>query len=211
MVGPSPPFTASGERSVETVDAGLAKAALRKSLRSARRDQVTALDARIKALVFLRPPSPLAALVPEGAVVGLYCAGPEEAPAASYARFFHDAGHPIALPCFRERGAPMAFRRWASPHLDELLAPGPYGIPEPLADAEPLVPTFLFVPLVGFTAQGARLGQGGGHYDRWLAAHPDVPAVGMAWDSQLAAALPTEAHDRPLTAVVTPSRLYGPF
>jgi 5-formyltetrahydrofolate cyclo-ligase len=196
---------------LETVDAGLAKAALRKALRSARREHVAALDPRVKALVFLRPPSPLAALVPEGAVIGLYHAGPEEAPAASYARHFHEAGHPIALPWFEARAAPMQFRRWASPHLDELLGPDPYGTLQPLADAEPLVPEFLFVPLVGFTAAGARLGQGGGHYDRWLDAHPDVPAVGMAWDCQLVPALPTEAHDRPLTAVVTPTRLYGPF
>ncbi|MFM9937744.1 MAG: 5-formyltetrahydrofolate cyclo-ligase [Novosphingobium sp.] len=196
---------------METVDAGLAKAALRKALRTTRREHVAGLDPRVKALMFLRPPSPLAALVPAGAVIGLYCAGPEEAPATAYARFFHEAGHPIAMPWFEDRGAPMQFRRWASPHLDELLTPGPYGAPQPLADAEPLVPGFLFVPLVGFTAQGARLGQGGGHYDRWLDAHSAVPAIGMAWDCQLADALPTEAHDRPLTAVVTPTRLYGPF
>jgi 5-formyltetrahydrofolate cyclo-ligase len=196
---------------VDTVDAGLAKAALRKALRTARREHVAAIDPRVKALMFLRPPSPLEALVPEGAIIGLYHAGPEEAPATSYARFFHEAGHPIALPWFEARGAPMQFRRWTSPHLDELLGPDPYGARQPLTDADLLVPEFLFVPLVGFTAEGARLGQGGGHYDRWLEAHPGMPAVGMAWDSQLAVALPTEAHDRPLTAVVTPTRLYGPF
>jgi 5-formyltetrahydrofolate cyclo-ligase len=196
---------------VETVDAGLAKAALRKALRTARRTHVAALDPRVKALMFLRPPTPLAAMVPSGAVIGLYHAGPDEAPATSYARFFHEAGHPVALPWFEARGTPMQFRRWASPHLEELLGPDPYGAQQPLAGAEALVPEFLFVPLVGFTADGARLGQGGGHYDRWLAAHPQVPAVGMAWDSQLAQSLPTEAHDKPLTAVVTPTRLYGPF
>jgi 5-formyltetrahydrofolate cyclo-ligase len=196
---------------VDTVDAGLAKAALRKALRTARRAHVAALDPRVKALMFLRPPTPLAAMVPQGAVIGLYHAGPDEARATSYARFFHEAGHAIALPWFEARGAAMQFRRWASPHLEDLLGPDPYGARQPLADAERLVPDFLFVPLVGFTAIGARLGQGGGHYDRWLAAHPHVHAVGMAWDCQLTEALPSEAHDRPLTAVVTPTRLYGPF
>jgi 5-formyltetrahydrofolate cyclo-ligase len=196
---------------VETVDAGLAKAALRKALRTARRAHVAALDPRVKALMFMRPPSPLTALVPQGAVIGLYCAGPDEAPAAAYAKFFHEAGHRVALPWFEARGAPMAFRHWGSPHLDELLEAGPYGAAQPRADADPLVPDFLFVPLVGFTADGARLGQGGGHYDRWLEQHSSVPAVGMAWDSQCVETLPTEAHDRPLTAVVTPTRLYGPF
>ena len=66
-------------------------------------------------------------------------------------------------------------------------------------------------PLVGFTSQGARLGQGGGHYDRWLADHPDTVAIGLAWDCQLVDALPVEPHDIPLTAIITPTRIYGPF
>jgi 5-formyltetrahydrofolate cyclo-ligase len=64
------------------------------------------------------------------------------------------------------------------------------------------------VPLVGFSADGARLGQGGGHYDRWLAAHPEATALGLGWDCQLVEDLPLEAHDQPLTAIITPTRLY---
>lgn len=196
---------------MESVDAGLAKAALRKALRTARREHVAALDPRVKALLFMRPPAALAALVPSGAVVGLYAAVGDEAPTAAYARHFHEAGHPVAMPWFAERGAPMEFRHWAAPHIDELMEPGPYGAAQPLGHADRLEPDVLFVPLVGFSAHGARLGQGGGHYDRWLEHRPHVLAIGMAWDSQLAENLPTEAHDRPLAAVVTPTRLYGPF
>jgi 5-formyltetrahydrofolate cyclo-ligase len=36
-------------------------------------------------------------------------------------------------------------------------------------------------------------------------------AIGLAWDCQLADDLPREPHDRPLLAVVTPTRLYGPW
>jgi 5-formyltetrahydrofolate cyclo-ligase len=200
-----------GVYSVQGVEPALAKSALRKELRAARRAHVAALDPRIRALTFLRPPSPLLALVPKDAVIGLYCAGPAEAPAGAYARFFHDAGHAVALPWFASRDAAMEFRLWRSPHLEELLEPGPFGILQPVADADAAAPTFLLLPLVGFTAEGARLGQGGGHYDRWLAANPGVVAVGMAWDCQKVDSLPDEAHDRPLTAVVTPTRLYGPF
>jgi 5-formyltetrahydrofolate cyclo-ligase len=196
---------------LEPSDPASAKATLRKALRKARREHVAALDPRIKALLFLRPPAALSALVPAGATIGLYLAVGDEAPTAAYARHFHEAGHAVAMPWFAGRDAPMEFRHWASPHLDELLEPGPYGAAQPLADADPLVPDVLFVPLVGFTAEGMRLGQGGGHYDRWLGRYPRVPAIGMAWDSQLAEHLPTEAHDRPLSAVVTPTRLYGPF
>ena len=73
------------------------------------------------------------------------------------------------------------------------------------------MPDVVFVPLVGFTPDGARLGMGAGHYDRWLEAHPAALAIGMAWDCQEVAALPLEPHDRPLAAIVTPTRLFGPF
>ncbi len=196
---------------LETSDIANAKAALRKSLRAARRGHVAALEPRIKALLFMRPPAALASLIPASATIGFYHAIGDEAPTLAYARYFHDAGHKLAMPYFARRGAPMEFRHWASPYHEELLEPDPYGALQPLADAEPLTPDVLFVPLIGFTANGQRLGQGGGYYDRWLAQYPDAPAIGMAWDSQLAENLPLEAHDRSLTAVVTPTRLYGPF
>ena len=101
----------------------------------------------------------------------------------------------------------MQFRLWADPYAD-LLEPDPYGALQPPADAADVVPDAVFVPLVGFTAQGERLGQGGGHYDRWLAANPTTMAIGLAWDCQKVDTLPTEVHDRYLAAVVTPTRLY---
>jgi 5-formyltetrahydrofolate cyclo-ligase len=63
-------------------------------------------------------------------------------------------------------------------------------------------------PVLAFDRKGGRLGQGGGHYDRWLARYPEVTPVGMAWDSQLVDDLPLEPHDRRLRAVVTPTRLF---
>lgn len=182
---------------------------MRKSLRAARREHVDALPDSIRGLLFHRPPAPLLAQIPAEAVIGLYHAGPFEAPAAAYARFFLEAGHTIALPRFAAAGAPMAFARHSDPYGQADLEVGPFGILQPEADAEALVPDVLFVPLVGFTADGARLGQGGGHYDRWLAEHPPTLAVGLAWDAQLCDALPTEPHDMPLRAVVTPTRIYG--
>jgi len=199
------------EDTLAATDPAFSKAALRKSLRAARRAHVDSLDPRILALVLMRPPTALLSLISNGATIGLYVAAHGEAPALGYARYFHEAGHRIAMPWFAARDSAMAFRQWDSPHLDELLEPGPFGVPQPAATAPALIPDVLFVPLVGFTATGGRLGQGGGHYDRWLAAHPDTITIGLAWDCQLVDALPSEAHDLPLRAVITPTRLYGPF
>ena len=185
------------------------KAELRRTLRAARRAHVEALPDNIRALLFHRPPAPLLARIGDEAVIGLYHAGPYEAPAGGYGRFFHDAGHTLALPRFAAPGSPMAFARFSDPYAESDLARGPYGMMQPGPEAEALVPDVLFVPLVGFTPDLARLGQGGGHYDRWLAEHPPALAVGLAWDAQACETLPTEPHDKPLDAVITPTRIYG--
>lgn len=187
------------------------KQALRRSMRLRRREHVAALPDSTRALLFMRPPAAIANLIPKGAVVGLYSANPHEAPAGSYARWLFEADHPLALPFFGTRGSAMEFREWRDPFGESDLEVGPFGLLQPTAEAGEIHPAALFVPLVGFTASGYRLGQGGGHYDRWLAEHPDTLAIGLAWDCQLADMLPIEPHDRPLTAVVTPTRLYGPF
>ena len=105
----------------------------------------------------------------------------------------------------------MEFRAFADPFAESDLEPGPFGLLQPGAEAEQIAPEVLFVPMVGFTGDGHRLGQGGGHYDRWLAQHPATLAIGLAWDCQLVDALPVEPHDHPLAAIITPTRLYGPF
>jgi 5-formyltetrahydrofolate cyclo-ligase len=187
----------------------ITKPELRRSLRALRRAHVEAQPDAIRALLFHRPPAPLVARIAPDAVIGLYHAGSFEAPAHGYARFFHDAGHTIALPHFAMRDAAMTFRHYTDPHGQTDLASGPFGMMQPGEDAKPLTPDVLFVPLVGFTALLERLGQGGGHYDRWLAEHPAATAIGLAWDAQLCESLPTEPHDRQLNAVITPTRIYG--
>ena len=63
----------------------------------------------------------------------------------------------------------------------------------------------LVLPLVGFDARGARLGMGGGWYDRSLAFRRETPAppwlVGAGFDVQRVEMLQNEAWDVPLDAV----------
>ena len=189
----------------------MTKDELRKALRSARREHVAAQPDGIRALLFLRPPAAIMDLIPESATIGLYRANPHEAPASHYARFFAERGHALALPRFAGRGSDMEFAAFTEPFGESDLEPGPFGLLQPAADAPDMTPDVLFVPLVGFTPEGARLGQGGGHYDRWLEAHPTTLAIGLGWDVQAVDELPVEAHDRSLDAVITPTRMYGPF
>ena len=60
------------------------------------------------------------------------------------------------------------------------------------------------VPGLAFTADGRRLGQGGGHYDRFLLRlRDDCVTIGAAFVEQLVGDLPTESHDVHLTHVAT--------
>jgi 5-formyltetrahydrofolate cyclo-ligase len=63
-------------------------------------------------------------------------------------------------------------------------------------------PDVVLVPCVGFTREGYRLGYGGGYFDRWLAAHPGVTSVGLAWHCG-ETHFPVEQHDQALTVILT--------
>ena len=182
---------------------------MRQALRKARREHVLAQPDSIRALLFHRPPAPLLSQIGPNATIGLYRATEYEAPSSGYASFFHEVGHTIALPRFDDKNAAMEFRQHTDPFAESDLEPGPFDLLQPSSAAVSVVPDILFVPLIGFTADGERLGQGGGHYDRWLEEHPDRMTIGLAWDVQLCDDLPVEPHDVALDAVVTPTRIYG--
>jgi len=187
------------------------KKQLRSELRRKRKEHAAALPKEVSALVFNRPPAQLLDLVPEGATVGLYRSDEGEAPSSRYIRFFFERGNRIALPRVTTLDKPMEFRVHTDPWEERDLESGVWGLRQPGLSAPLVVPDVLFMPLVGFTTGGDRLGQGGGYYDRYLAANPQVTAIGMAWDIQEVPELPTEPHDMRLTAIVTPTRVLGPF
>jgi 5-formyltetrahydrofolate cyclo-ligase len=105
----------------------------------------------------------------------------------------------------------MIFRVHTDPYAESDLAKGYFGLMQGSQSAPEVVPDVLIMPLVAFTADGHRLGQGGGFYDKWLGAHPGVLRFGLAWDMQEVPELPIEPHDMHLTGVITPTRLIGPF
>jgi len=137
--------------------------------------------------------------LPSGAVVGGYHAHFDEAdPALLLARLV-ELGCAIAFPRVVAKDAPLEFH-----HVPDgaVLAPGSFGIPEPLAHWPRAVPGVLLVPLLAFDAAGHRLGYGGGFYDRTLAALK-VPAIGIAYAGQEVSSLPAEPHDMALSLILT--------
>jgi 5-formyltetrahydrofolate cyclo-ligase len=112
-------------------------------------------------------------------------------------------GYDVALPAVTGRGAHLDFRLWRP---GEPTARGAMGIPEPLGAAPVVDPDLLFAPLACFDRRGQRVGYGAGYYDRSLArlrAMKTIHAVGVAYGVCEVAAVPYEAHDQSLDAIVT--------
>jgi 5-formyltetrahydrofolate cyclo-ligase len=98
------------------------------------------------------------------------------------------------------------------------LRPGAFGILEPPAvgalEAEALGPelgaALICVPGIAFTTAAARLGRGGGYYDRLLAAlGAGAVTVGLSYSFQLIDRLPEQPHDRRLDLIVTEFATYA--
>jgi 5-formyltetrahydrofolate cyclo-ligase len=112
--------------------------------------------------------------------------------------------------------------RVAGPHLrfvrvvtETLWRRSTLGVLEPGA-GEPLEPADLrsgrgvvIVPGLAFDESGARLGRGGGHYDRFLRearGTAPIEAIGAAFELQILAEVPRFDHDERVDRIVTESR-----
>lgn len=113
----------------------------------------------------------------------------------------------LALP--RVDAGRLSFRRWRT---GEALVAGGFGTSVPGPEAEVVDPDVLLVPLAAFDRRGGRIGYGKGHYDTALAALATRKAfhtLGLAFAIQEVEAVPEEAHDRRLDAVLTEGGLIG--
>ena len=89
-----------------------------------------------------------------------------------------------------------------------------YGIAEPKLDVTQVSPLseldIICTPLVAFDKTGARLGMGGGFYDRSLAKwqQTQIYPIGLAHDCQLVEKIPVASWDIPLPEIITPNKNY---
>ena len=166
----------------------LDKTALRRELRARRRDFVGDAGAIDRLL------APL--LTRQGPFAG-YVAHRGEPDILPFLLHAFHVGRTVTLPVTGPET--LTFVRW---HPDIVMEPGLLGIQQPIG-GEPIEPAIILTPLVGFDRAGHRLGQGGGYYDRWFAAHPQAMRIGIAWSVQEVEHLAPEPWDMPLHAIVT--------
>ena len=114
-----------------------------------------------------------------------------------------DAGAQLALPAVAGRGQALVMRAFG---FGDALAPGVWGIREPMPEAPELAPDILLVPLLCFDRSGHRIGYGAGYYDMTIAAlreKKEVLAVGIAFAAQEIEQVPKTSRDARLDLMLT--------
>lgn len=147
-------------------------------------------------------------LVPKGGIVAGYWPIASEIDPRPALAALAEQGRRIALPVTVAQGQPLEFRLWTpGAPTDEshygAHIPRPGGASGRDEDGRVVVPDLMLKPLLAFTADGQRLGYGGGYYDRTAAALPNVATLGVAYSGQQVDYLPVGPFDRPVGGVVT--------
>lgn len=160
----------------------------------------------LRAVMRARPSGDVGALVdallalalPDGATIAGVVPLPREPDLMPAWHELHRRGHVMVFPETTPAGEALLFRRW-EPGIS--LLPGRFGTLYP--DGPETVPEIVFVPLLAWDRRLARIGYGGGYYDRTLAGLPGAVAIGYGFASQEVASVPTGPYDVPLDAMVT--------
>ncbi|MBT5185205.1 MAG: 5-formyltetrahydrofolate cyclo-ligase [Kordiimonadaceae bacterium] len=130
-----------------------------------------------------------------------------ELDALTILKVLHAAFFPIALPSIKAKDSPLEFQSW---DMKSALIDGPFATKQ--SSEAFVIPEIIIVPLLAFDLKGARIGYGGGYYDRTIEAlrknNPNLITIGVAYDGQKVDAVPTEEHDQKLDMVVTEKTTY---
>lgn len=114
-----------------------------------------------------------------------------------------DQGAQLCLPVVIAKEQALEFHRWK---CGEPLKTGAFGVQVPRRGKR-CIPEHIVVPLLGWDRTGARLGYGGGYYDRTLRelrmAGSLNLAIGFAFAAQEVPTMPRAPVDELLDAVVT--------
>lgn len=133
-----------------------------------------------------------------------YVSLPDEVETWRLIEYMLEHGKHVVVP--RVSGARLQLAEVRDPARD--LAPGAFGVWEPRRGTRRTVPLrdldLVLVPGLAFDRAGNRLGRGRGYFDRLLARAPrSLHTIGLCFRFQLLDRLPTNAHDRPVHAVLT--------
>ncbi len=142
--------------------------------------------------------------VVDAEAIHVYLSLPDEVDTRHIISTLMKLGKSVIVPFMEPDGSMTAVK--LLPHEVAGIVIGARGVPAaPIRRPVPLGAwDVVLVPVVGVDCHGNRLGNGAGHYDRLLEGRARL-AVALAFDCQLCEAIPVEAHDVALDAIVTES------
>ena len=181
-------------------DAATAKDALRAWALERRRAEPTPAASADEWTAILR--SPALASKSNPPCLAAYLALPGEVSATPALHAAAALGWRCAVPAWNAALRRYDFCRWTP---DTAVGPGRFRVPEPVAPEwiDPRELDAMLVPGLAFDRAGNRLGFGRGFYDRLIArCRPGLLTFGVAAEWQLVPAVPSEPHDRALTAIL---------
>jgi len=175
---------------------GISKQDIRRRMLALRRALPADEAARLSAIICSR----LAATEEfrQARCIALYYALKDEVQTAGLAEEWYRSKQ-IALPALQ--GSHIIYKMYEG---QGCLRRGEFGIYEPFGtqtiDLENI--DLIVAPGVAFDRSGARIGRGGGYYDRLLTDF-HKPVIGLCYRFQMLDAITVEAHDRKMTSVIT--------
>lgn len=138
-------------------------------------------------------------------VIFSYLDVPNEVPTRDLVRRLLRSGRRVFVPYVTTGSPEMTL--YEIHDLDADLKRGIWGIPVPRTKRCPRREgsevELALIPLVAFDEEGNRIGHGSGYYDRFLAKHPDVYRLGLAFETQRIEFCYPQPWDVPLDALVT--------
>lgn len=181
-----------------------AKRVLRAEVRLRRRNRLSseqdsataALTKNLVALIRERAP----------ALVGCYLSGADEPDTRPFLNWAAAEGFDVLVPISRQDGRLDWVHSRGGPEQ-----PGLFGISEMVGEVVAASVfrsvDLLLIPAAAVDHSGMRMGWGRGYFDRTLASLAEPPPVfAVVYDDELRESVPSEAHDRPVDGVVTPSQ-----
>lgn len=142
----------------------------------------------------------------------MYLGVHREPPTLPLMTALREAGHQVLLPvCEPDRALSWVYWTSASKFIRSRYAPVKEPVGERHSTAIMADVAGLIVPATAVDHSGNRIGQGGGYYDKLLAALDangwHLPTAAVVFDSELlpAGAITAESFDRQIPAVITPS------
>ena len=187
------------------MDAVSGKAVLRRQVRQQRQNRNAGADESTRISEHIMDLEDVRSTCDRQEVIACYLARDDEPPTQDVINYVRRAGGRVVLPQISDDDLV-----WVEMTDDMRMVTNTWGINEPEGPPTSTPPTVWIIPALAVDADGYRLGQGGGFYDRALAQRPpedNALVIAVNFEDESVMHVPHEAHDQRVDVVVTPERV----